>query len=91
MEDFTEDIQTTDEYEDQEAKRAEARVHKLFREVFDNNEGQEALEILSALFDTHVPSMPAAKFDTTKAAYLDGQKSVLCEIYKILAGQYTQK
>ena len=84
-----------DEFEEREkleatAKKEAKRLQKLFKEVFDNDEGQEVLEILMNHFDVDVPSAVVATFDTNKMLYLDGQKSVFKEIADILAGKYNE-
>lgn len=74
--------------DDKKAAKEARRLRKLFIEVFNNDEAKEALGILENLFETHLPSMPSVDFEPTRAAYKDGQKSVLVEIRDIIAGKY---
>lgn len=65
-----------------------ARIKRIFKETFSSGEGKEALTILQNSFDMHLPSMSAVGFDTHRAAYMDGQKSIFLEINDIMAGKY---
>lgn len=70
------------------ARKEAIRIRKLFKEVFGHDEGRECLAILASHFDTHIPSMPLSGYEPLKAAYMDGQKSVLLEINDIQKGKY---
>lgn len=83
--DFDDDLK-----QEREAKKEAKRVQSLFRDVFENKQGREALEILGNYFETHLPSMRMANFDALEASYRDGQKAVLVEITDIIKGKYNE-
>jgi hypothetical protein len=83
------------EQADQDRTAAKARleakrIRELFKEVFETDEGKEALEILSNYFDADLPSAPAADFEPYKTMYLDGNKAVFKLITDITKGKYNE-
>jgi hypothetical protein len=66
------------------------RIRELFKEVFSNDDAQEALQILRSYFDADTPSAPTSNFEPYKAFYMDGHKAVFKLITDIIEGKYNE-